>query len=150
MGGGSAFGLAGAGRWRGRQGSGFTGHWFRESTPWRDWTRLSEMKLLLERERREAEGSENARREILVALRERLARIAPGAVVWVYGSVTKAGGFDRYSDVDVAFESLPLGRSLYAMQSLLSEACGREVDVCFLHETRLEEKIRREGERWTE
>ncbi|NNM30216.1 MAG: nucleotidyltransferase domain-containing protein [Akkermansiaceae bacterium] len=107
------------------------------------------MDLLLEEKRRELERDEEARREILRALRAAPAREAPGAVAWVYGSVTSPGGFNRYSDLDVAFESLPRDASLYALQSLLSAACGREVDVCFLHETRLEEKIRREGERWT-
>ena len=107
------------------------------------------MRLLLERKRREADDNERARREILVALRAALVRLAPGTVLWVYGSVTRPGGFGSYSDVDIAFESLPPGRSLYAMQSLLSAACGRELDVCFLDESRLAGKIMREGERWT-
>ena len=107
------------------------------------------MKLLLDHERREAEACERARREILASLRAALARHAPGAVVWVYGSVVRRGRFRHHSDVDVAFETLPGGHSLYAMQSLLSAACGREVDVCFLTETRLAEKIMREGEKWT-
>lgn len=107
------------------------------------------MKLLIEKARREADAHERERREALAALREALREHVPGGVAWVYGSVTKPGAFNSYSDVDVAFEALPEGCSLYRMQSLLSAVCKREVDVCFLQETRLQSKIRREGERWT-
>lgn len=107
------------------------------------------MKLLLERAKREAESNEKARLETLAALRDALARTAPGCVAWVYGSLTIPGAFNRDSDVDIAFESLPERCSLFLMQSLLSEACGREVDVCLLEETRLRPKIQKEGVRWT-
>jgi predicted nucleotidyltransferase len=106
------------------------------------------MKLLLERVRQEAEANERLRQEVLGTLRSAIERWAPGCVIWVYGSAIVPGAFNRYSDVDVAFESLPQGLSLYGMQSRLSEACGREVDVCFLNETRLKLKIQTEGERW--
>lgn len=109
---------------------------------------MSLVKLLLERMRQEAESNERLRQEVQGSLRSALARLVPGCAVWVYGSVIVPGGFNRCSDVDVAFESLPDALSLYRMQSLLSEVCGREVDVCFLDETRLKPKIQKEGERW--
>lgn len=87
-----------------------------------------------------------------VAIRARLdarLRSIPGlGAVWVYGSLVKPGRFKDHSDVDVAVETLPDGISLYLLQSLLSEAAGREVDVCIIGETRLQEKIRNLGERW--
>ena len=76
-------------------------------------------------------------------------RLIPGlGSVWVYGSLVKPKRFTCHSDVDVAVESLPDGVSLYLLQSLLSEAAGREVDVCLLGETRLKEQIVKLGEQW--
>jgi predicted nucleotidyltransferase len=66
----------------------------------------------------------------------------------VYGSLTQAGRFAEWSDVDLALEEEPEGRSIYLLMSLLSERVGREVDVALLGETRLREKIVKEGERW--
>jgi hypothetical protein len=65
--------------------------------------------------------------------------------VWVYGSLVKPGRFHEWSDVDVALESLPAGKTLEYLQSLLSADVGREVDVCFLDRTRLRPVIEREG-----
>jgi len=81
-------------------------------------------------------------------LRAALARHAAGTAVWVYGSLVKPGRFHEWSDVDLAFESLPPGMSLEYLQSLLSADVGREVDVCLVERTRLRATIEREGERW--
>jgi predicted nucleotidyltransferase len=81
-------------------------------------------------------------------LREVLGQHAAGTAVWVYGSLVKPGRFHEWSDVDVAFESLPPGMSLEYLQSLLSAGVGREVDVCLIDRTRLRPVITREGERW--
>ena len=102
---------------------------------------------------REAERRSAANERDRLRTRERLA-VALGQIkglgpVWVYGSLVKPGRFGSDSDVDLAFESLPADTSLYLLQSLLSEAVGREVDVCLLGETRLRDKIVTEGERWT-
>jgi len=87
-----------------------------------------------------------------LAVRKRLTAALEGlpglGFVWAYGSVTREGAFREDSDVDLAVERLPDEVSLYLLQSLLSEAAGREVDVCLLAESRLREKIEREGERW--
>lgn len=103
--------------------------------------------LIEERERRR-------RRDTLLAdrtrglLRAALARHVPGTAVWIYGSLVKPGRFHEWSDVDVAFESLPPDMSLEYLQSLLSAEVGREVDVCRLDRTRLRAVIEAEGERW--
>lgn len=95
-----------------------------------------------------------ARRDAALAARMReclqaaLARHAPGTAVWVYGSLVKPGRFHEWSDVDLAFETLPAGASLEYLQSVLSDEVGREVDVCLLDRTRLRPVIEREGERW--
>lgn len=84
-------------------------------------------------------------RELLQAA---LARHAQGTAVWIYGSLVKPGRFHEWSDVDLAFETLPAGESLEYLQSALSDEVGREVDVCLLECTRLRPVIEREGERW--
>lgn len=81
-------------------------------------------------------------------LRDALRRHVPGAAVWVYGSLVKPGRFHDWSDVDVAFESLPAGMTLEYLQSLLSADVGREVDVCLVDRTRLKAVIEGSGERW--
>ena len=90
------------------------------------------------------------RRELVRArLEETIAELLAGCGVWVYGSVLRPGRFEEHSDVDLALERLPEGKSLWLVQSLVSERVGREVDVCLLDETRLAAKIRATGQRWT-
>jgi predicted nucleotidyltransferase len=81
-------------------------------------------------------------------LRAALRELLPGRVCWVYGSLTQPGRFAEWSDVDLALEKEPEGRSIYLLMSLLSERVGREVDLTLLGETRLRGKIVKEGERW--
>jgi predicted nucleotidyltransferase len=108
----------------------------------------SSMWLLIEererRRRRDAHLAEHTRG----LLRASLAAYVPGTAVWIYGSLVKPERFHEWSDVDVAFESLPPDMSLEYLQSLLSTDVGREVDVCLLDGTRLRAVIEREGERW--
>ena len=100
------------------------------------------------------EHERRQRRDAALAARTRerlcavLARHLPGTAVWVYGSLVKPGRFREWSDVDVAFESLPPALSLEYLQSLLSAEVGRSVDVCLFDRTRLRSVIEREGERW--
>lgn len=103
--------------------------------------------LIEERERRRQQDAllADTTRDLL---RAALGRHVPGTAVWVYGSLVKPWRFHEWSDVDVAFESLPPGMSLEYLQSLLSADVGREVDVCLLDRTRLRAVIEREGERW--
>jgi len=93
---------------------------------------------------RQRQHDEAERLAICSRLAVRL-RLIPGLG---YGSLVKPNRFTRHSDVDVAVESLPDGVSLYLLQSLLSEAAGREVDVCLLGETRFREQIVKLGEKW--
>jgi len=92
---------------------------------------------------------EEERLAIKQRLLERFATLPTMGKVWAYGSATQPDRFHEDSDVDLAIEYLPTGISLYLLQSLLSEAAGCEVDVTILCESRLCEKILREGERWT-
>jgi hypothetical protein len=79
-------------------------------------------------------------RELLVANRParpwppRLLRIDHESVVFTNGQ---------------ALETAPVRPNLLALMGLLRESLGREVDIALLGETRLKEKIIREGELWT-
>jgi predicted nucleotidyltransferase len=107
------------------------------------------LSLLKQESERRSAADERERLHVRECLAAALGRLKVPGPVWVYGSLVKPGRFGGDSDVDLAFESLPADTSLYLLQSLLSEAVGREVDVCLLGETRLRDKIVTEGERWT-
>lgn len=87
-----------------------------------------------------------ARTQLRAALKEMM---PPGSTVWVFGSLVKPGRFHEDSDVDVAVEGLPAGRSEFWLQGELESRLGRRVDVLLFPETRLRAAIEREGERWT-
>jgi predicted nucleotidyltransferase len=94
----------------------------------------------------QAEGLRLAVREQLrCALREFL----PGTPVTIFGSLTKPSRFTEQSDVDIALAAEPSVMSIYQLIALLSERLGRRVDVVVLPDSRLREKILREGETWT-
>ena len=82
-------------------------------------------------------------------LRSALRDILPGVPVTVFGSLTQAGRFTDGSDVDIALAAEPPGSSVYQLIARLSERLGRRVDVMLLSESRLRDKILREGETWT-
>lgn len=104
--------------------------------------------LLKVRDEERLAQREVLRRKVLNELRASLTEIAPGEPVFVFGSLLKPHGFHAMSDVDVAFEAEPRRWSLYGTQAELEERLHRRVDVMLLSETRLREKIEREGERW--
>lgn len=104
--------------------------------------------LLEEREKARRALAERERLAVRERLRHALRTECPGHVVWLYGSITQPGRFREWSDIDLALENEPAGGSLWRLMSLLSEHTGRSVDLCVLEETRLREKILREGERW--
>ena len=106
--------------------------------------------LLEQRDDRNAFDQEVLRHEVLSKLRKALKLHLPNQAVWVYGSVLAPNKFSIRSDIDIALETPPKLVSIYLLQSLLTEATGHEVDVCFLEETRLREKIETHGERWIE
>lgn len=105
--------------------------------------------LIQRRDERRREQAERMRLDALALLREAVSKVLPGQTIYVYGSVVRLGEFREGSDVDVALAAEPPDRSMFRAQSELTELMGRPVDVCLLQETRLREKIIREGELWT-
>lgn len=107
------------------------------------------MRLLIQAKMRERRHAEEERLRIREELKRALDELLPGHRCWLYGSITAAGRFRDWSDVDLAVDELPAsGPSLYLLTSLLSERVGRPVDLVVIGETRLREKILREGELW--
>ena len=108
------------------------------------------MRLLIQARTRDRRRAEQERLRIREGLNRALHELIPGHRCWVYGSLTAPGCFREWSDVDLAVDELPAtGPSLYLLTSLLSERVGRPVDLVVIGETRLREKILREGEPWT-
>lgn len=98
---------------------------------------------------RERRRAEQERLRIREGLKRALHELLPGHRFWLFGSITTVGCFRDWSDVDLAVDELPAsGPSLYLLTSLLSERVGRPVDLAVIGETRLREKILREGEPW--
>lgn len=93
---------------------------------------------------------EEMRRAVHARLRATLIELLPpGSEVWVFGSVLRPGRFREDSDVDIAVERLPAGRTEAWLQHELALRLDRGVDVLTLGETRLRARIEREGEKWT-
>lgn len=96
-----------------------------------------------------AVSREQSRLALRAQLRGALQEMLPGATVIVFGSLTRSGDFNEWSDIDVAVEHEPAAMSVYQLIARLSERLGRRVDVVVLAESRLRDKIRSEGETWT-
>lgn len=95
-----------------------------------------------------------AQEALRLSIRQRLRRdleaiYSPGTRVWLFGSITREGSFDEYSDIDLAVEAPPTGRTLFWLQGELELRVGCAVDVLLIDETRLRSKIERESEMWT-
>ena len=95
-----------------------------------------------------ATRNETERRRLLAATRVALKSLLPGETVWIYGSLVRPGGFNEYSDIDVALARSPPKFSEFWLQGELELRLGRRVDVVVLGETRLADKITREGRKW--
>ena len=105
---------------------------------------------LLQRLHRERSAAREALRiKVRQQLRRAVQTLLPMAKVVVFGSLTKSGCFNEFSDVDLALESEPDGMSIYQVTALLAEELGRPVDVVLLPECRFRDRIKREGEVWT-
>lgn len=100
-------------------------------------------------EQKRSRGREEARQSTLAALKDALAELLPGQGCVVFGSVLQPGRFHDRSDVDIALWHTPPGVSEYRLQAALEERLRRPVDLVLLPESRLREKILREGELWT-
>jgi predicted nucleotidyltransferase len=105
--------------------------------------------LLKEREERRRRDRESEYERVRTELRGVLRRVAGLDEVIVFGSLTHRGAFHRHSDVDLAIWREPPGWTYYGLADWIAEAVGHPVDVILLNETRLKEKILREGELWT-
>jgi predicted nucleotidyltransferase len=93
---------------------------------------------------------EEERGRLLAALHRELGHLLPpGENVWVFGSLVQPGRFSEPSDIDLALERRPPAFSEFWLQGELELRLGRRVDILLLRETRLREKIEREGRRWT-
>jgi predicted nucleotidyltransferase len=105
--------------------------------------------LLKQRHQQDGERREADRRRLLTRLREVLTELLPGETIWVFGSLAQPGRFGDHSDVDIALTRRPPRFSEFWLQGELELRLGRRVDVLVLPESRLRERIEREGERWT-
>jgi predicted nucleotidyltransferase len=107
------------------------------------------MTQLQQRNRERAEHNEALRLKVREQLREALRQLVPAGQVVVFGSLTKPYRFTDTSDIDIALETEPPGKSVYQLTALLSEEMERAVDIVLLSECRFRDRITREGETWT-
>lgn len=104
--------------------------------------------LLQERDAKRHARRFALREEVREQLAAALAELLPESRVFVFGSLLRAGVFNGASDIDLALTEEPRTRTVWLLQAELEERLGRAVDIVLLNETRLCEKIRREGEVW--
>ena len=88
------------------------------------------------------------REETRQRLRRVLMELIPGERVIIFGSLTQPGVFNDASDIDLALEHEPAAITTGCLLVELMERMARKVDVVLLSESRLREKILREGEVW--
>lgn len=88
---------------------------------------------------------DRTRAELRTVLRE----VLPASRVVVFGSLTKRGVFNAASDIDLALYEEPAEKSIFGLMAAIDGRMRRPVDIVILSQTRLREKILREGEVWT-
>ena len=88
---------------------------------------------------------DRTREELRTVLRE----VLPASRVVVFGSLTKRGVFNAASDIDLALYEEPAEKNIFGLMAEIDGRMRRPVDIVMLSETRLREKILREGEVWT-
>ena len=106
------------------------------------------MTLLQQLERERSSAREELRQKRRAELRRALSQLLPGTRVIVFGSLTKSGRFNEFSDIDLALETEPAGLSIYQLTARLMEEMGCGVDVVLLDESRFRNRILAEGEEW--
>lgn len=82
-------------------------------------------------------------------LREVLRALLPSSRVIVFGSITRRGVFNAASDIDLALFDDPPDMSVLGLMAEIDGRMRRPVDIVLLEQSRLKEKILREGEIWT-
>lgn len=107
------------------------------------------MTLLQERDENRQVQRLVLRDQVRAQLAAALGELIPGARVIIFGSLVRAGVFNNASDIDLALTEEPRGKTVWLLQAELEERLGRPIDIMLLSETRLREKILREGEAWT-
>lgn len=88
---------------------------------------------------------DRTREELRTVLRE----VLPASRVVVFGSLTKRGVFNAASDIDLALYEEPAEKNIFGLMAEIDGRMRRPVDIVILSQTRLREKILREGEVWT-
>ncbi len=107
--------------------------------------------LLTEKRKREKEESELIRQKLFDEIKKLLSslrRLISFEEAYIFGSLVKPEAFFVESDIDIAFYGLK-DKDFIKTISFLSRHLGRDVDVVQLEGYRLEEKIKKEGIRWT-
>lgn len=104
--------------------------------------------LLQQRDARRRAARLNLWDQTRHSLQAALSDLLPCARVFVYGSLTQRGVFNPASDIDLALTEDPQGKTIWLLQAQLEERLRRPVDLVLLNETRLRDKILREGEEW--
>jgi len=105
--------------------------------------------LVQQRDRERRIRNEALRLETRDRLRHALAVLAPNEPVYLFGSITRPGGFRHDSDIDIAFVHEPRATTGYKLAAKLEDQVGRRVDLIQLAETRFRDAILKEGEPWT-
>ncbi len=106
------------------------------------------LELLQKRDAARRDADEALRLRVRKALRSHLSALLSGSTVIVFGSLTRPHSFHSQSDIDLALKCEPHGITRYGLTSELMERMGRPADVILLSESRLADKILREGEPW--
>ena len=106
--------------------------------------------LIDERLKKEREGIEKSREELLKAARQalsELSKIVSFKDAYIFGSITNSKIFSGYSDVDIAFYGLKEWDFFKAI-AFLSRYLHRNVDIIQLEGHRLEKEIKNKGIKW--
>lgn len=104
--------------------------------------------LYQEREVKRLEARNHLQAETWILLKALLLEFFPKQKVWIFGSLVKAGKFHSYSDIDLAIEKVPEGRSEFEIAVAMEERIKRPVDLVLLGECRFKSKILKEGLLW--
>lgn len=111
---------------------------------------MADLRLLQAAKERQRDRRETLRQRTRNQLRQALRAALPeGFAVIVFGSLCHASRFSEGSDVDIAMDRLPAGKTLCDLTAELSARLRREVDVVELSRSRFAESIRQLGETWT-
>jgi predicted nucleotidyltransferase len=104
--------------------------------------------LYEKREKQRSVARAHLQEQTSVLLRELLSEFFPNQKIWIFGSLVHPGKFHSGSDIDLAIEKIPEGRSEFELSTILAERMGRPVDLVILTECRFRNKILKEALLW--